>query len=716
MQDSPNHRSASRFAAGHGTPLAGEQAGAVTLIAGSRFLVCDPTGDVRPGGAFGYYAQDTRLLSRWELRLGGVAPVLVGCRREGEGDLQAISFCGDPTNADLVLARHLSLEKGLRQDVALLNLRGEPVTVILELRCEADFADLFEVKRGDEARTGFVGHGPEEGRLLFTYNGNGFFRTVSIVPWEDDDTEVLRDGIRWTVPLGPHSESSIGVSVEVEVTEAEVSGPRLRIGAEAPSGRSEPAPRLQTTDTRWQTAWQRSVGDVRALRLWDDVGDGPVGPPALAAGVPWFMTLFGRDSLISGLFALPIGPQYLLGALVALARRQGRQDDPRTAEQPGKILHEVRSGAAVQHPSGWGERYYGSVDATPLFVHALRSAWRWGADPATVRALLPAAERAVEWITGPGDPDGDGYVEYPASPMDDRSDSSSVAHDGLANQGWKDSFDAVRRADGTLAEGPIALVEVQGYCVAAFRALAELRDAFGAGDPGPLRDRADRLVEQIDSDFWVPELRCHAMALDGEKRPVDSVTSNPAHLLWCGAVPAERAETMAERLIQPDMFSGFGLRTLSSGNPGFNPMSYHCGSVWPHDSAIAAAGLYAYGHGAQAQQIAEGLLDASVAFGGRLPELYGGFPRERFDPAVPYPTSCSPQAWAACTPFRLSTAILGLDPHVPHKVVRMSPCLPAGLSLSIEGLDLGGTHVSVKAGSGECEISGLPAGVELILD
>lgn len=694
------------FSGGEHTPLTGDAPSAsVTLLAGTRFLVCDPDGDVTPGGVHGYYGQDTRLLSTWQLSVAGERPRLVDSRH-GDDDalLQSVAFCGDPTDASLVVVRRISLAGPLTQEIDLVNLRSRRVKVAVELRCGADFADLFEVKRGAGASSGFVGFGPDDTGYLMTFNYLGVHRAVTVVPELRHECGLLRDGIRWEVELGPHGEETVAVTVAVEVTDHQRAKPALRLAHHESEASVQEWPRLASNDSRLALAWNRSIDDVAHLRLWDETDDGS-GPhvPALAAGVPWFMTLFGRDSLISGMFALPLGPDLLLGALTALARRQGRHVDERTGEAPGKILHEERSGAAVQHPSGWGEHYYGSVDATPLFVMALGAAWRWGAAADVVAALLPAAERAVEWIDGAGDLDGDGFVEY----------AGDADGTGLENQGWKDSHDGLRCADGSLPSGPIALVEVQGYCVAALRALADLRGAFGTGDPEPLRARAERLVERIDDVFWMPDQGCHCVALDGDKRRVDSVTTNPGHLLWSGAVPTGRSAGLVRRLAQGDVASGFGLRTLSTGNPGYNPMSYHCGSVWPHDTAIAVSGMFAYDEAAVARPLAEGLLDAAAASGGRLPELFAGFGRDRFDPPVPYPTACSPQAWAACVPFLLVSAYLGLDPDLPAGVVRLRPRLPDRLRFEVTGIPCGDGHLSVVACGPDCEVVEAPPGVHI---
>jgi glycogen debranching enzyme len=429
---------------------------------------------------------------------------------------------------------------------------------------------------------------------------------------------------------------------------------------------------IEATDPRLRSWLRRTEDDLGALRL-----DGFV-----AAGAPWYMTLFGRDSLLTAWMALPLDPTLALGTLRTLAASQGKATDPFTEEQPGRIVHELRRGPDSAALLG-GSHYYGTADATPLFVMLLAEAWRWGADEAAVRALLPAADAALSWVDGHAD-----FVTYQRST--DR---------GLVNQGWKDSPDAVNDAGGGLAAGPVALCEVQGYAYAAWLARAELAEAFG-GDPRGPREQAERLKDRFAEAFWLPERGWYAIALDGARKPVDALTSNAAHCLWTGIAADEHAATLVDRLSELD--SGFGLRTLAPAMGGYNPMSYHNGSVWPHDTAIAVAGLLRYGHlpGAVdlAHRLAQGLLDAATAFGGRLPELYCGFPRAEFDPPVPFPTSCSPQAWASAAPLLLVRSLLGLEPHVPHGTLAVHPRLPAGWGeITLSGLRLGAATVTTSS-------------------
>jgi glycogen debranching enzyme len=386
-----------------------------------------------------------------------------------------------------------------------------------------------------------------------------------------------------------------------------------------------------------------------------------------------------------------------------LARRQGTREDPRTEEQPGRILHEARAAADFPLTGGAGGVYYGTADATPLFVVLLGELHRWGAlGPADLDELLPPADRALAWVETYGDRDGDGFVEYARS-----------SPTGLLQQGWKDSPDGITAADGSVPEGPIALCEVQAYVHAAYRARAELATATG-DDATAVRctERAERLRQRFAERFWLPDRGWYAVALDGRKRPVDALTSNAGHCLWAGIASPEHADALAGRLLSPGMLSGWGVRTLDTSMGAYDPLSYHNGSVWPHDSALVAAGLLRYGFAAGARRIAADLLDAAEALGGRLPELYGGFDRAEHPVPVPYPTSCSPQAWASAAPVTAVRVLLGLDPDLPRGVVRLAPGLPERYGqVRVEGLRLGGGRVALTAEGTAGSLEGLPDGV-----
>jgi glycogen debranching enzyme len=480
-------------------------------------------------------------------------------------------------------------------------------------------------------------------------------------------------------------------------------------GLSAPSRKIEAWRDTATTIIAANTALtqilRRSESDLGALQIHDEASEGR---PFVAAGAPWFMTLFGRDSLLTAWMALPLEVDLALGTLQQLAELQGQAVDPLTEEEPGRIMHEMRRGPASGQVLG-GSTYYGTVDATPLFVMLLAECHRWGVDPEAIRDLLPAADAAVRWITDYGDRDGDGFVEY-----------RRATDRGLINQGWKDSFDGINDATGHLAEAPIALCEVQGYVHAALLARAELAEAFDEQRTATRsRELAAELRGKFAEQFWLPDRGWYAVALDGGKRQVDALTSNVAHCLWSGIATDEHAAEVIERLSSPEMDTGFGLRTLASSMGAYNPMSYHCGSVWPHDTAIAVAGLLRYCHlpGAVelATRLAGGLLDAAATFGGRLPELFCGFPRDQFAVPVPYPTSCSPQAWASAAPLLLLRSFLGLEPDVPARTLTVRPHLPPQWGkISLCDLRLGSVTVDLEAEGNQITVARLPADWQLV--
>ncbi|GII23067.1 amylo-alpha-1,6-glucosidase [Planosporangium mesophilum] len=677
--------------------------GPVTLVEGSTFCLSERSGDVRPGGAHGLFVRDARVLSRWELRLDGYAPQPLAVI---PSDAFTARFVLRRPDSSLLLVRERLVGDGLRETLTVENLGREATTAVVTLLVDGDFSDLFAVKEGrtagddSQVRGAHVRVAGQE--LLLTARadaGRGLRVTGS------GDPVVTPRALSWRVVVPARGRWSAEV-----VAEPMVAGRWIEPGFR----RGEPVE--ATAAAQKLRAWRRTSAQVsvddpvlaKVLRRTEtDLGalqitDPDTGRPFVAAGAPWFMTLFGRDSLLTAWMALPLDVNLAIGTLQALAATQARTVDPATDSEPGRILHELRAGPDSDRVLG-GSHYYGSVDATPLFVMLLGECWRWGVDEATVRALLPAADAALDWIDRYGDRDGDGFVEY-----------RRATDRGLANQGWKDSSDAMNFADGTLAEAPLALCEVQGYGYAALLARAELAEAFGDSDRAErCRWRAKELRDAFAERYWLPDRGWYAVALDRHKRPVDALTSNAAHCLWTGIARDEHAEVLVRRLSGVDMDTGYGLRTLSAAMGAYNPMSYHNGSVWPHDTAIAVAGLMRYAHvpGAVelAHRLADGVLDAAGGFGGRLPELFCGFGRDQFAPPVPYPTSCSPQAWATAAPLLLVRAVLGLDPHVPHRTLGLAPRLPERWGrVTLSNLRLGPATVNLTAHGDRATVRGLP--------
>jgi glycogen debranching enzyme len=578
----------------------------------------------------------------------------------------------------------------------------------VQLRCTADFANLFAVKEGRARTEGAVVLDAPDGGLLFCLRTGATERGLRVV--SSEPAQVASDIITWDVVVPAQGSWSTCLQFTTMIEGEEVE-PRYLCGqpveAATPHQRLDrwrrEVPAIETDFDVFHAAVAQGAEDLGALRIFDpDFPERAV----VAAGAPWFMTLFGRDSLLTSWMALIVDPRLAQDTLQTLARFQGRAVDPRTEEEPGRILHEMRFGSARSLSLGGGTVYYGTADATPLFVMLLGELRRWGLAADVVDSLLPAADEAMKWIEDYGDRDGDGYVEY-----------QRATDRGLANQGWKDSWDAIRFADGRLARGSIALCEVQGYVYGAYLARAHFADELGdAATAARFRSRAAALKTAFNRDFWLEDRGWFAMGLDGEKRPIDALASNIGHCLWTGIVDQDKAQAVADRLLSPEMFSGWGIRTLASNMVGYNPLGYHVGSVWPHDNAIIAAGLTRYGFVDEAHRVIVGMLDTAGFFGGRLPELFGGLSRDDVPFPVSYPSSCSPQAWAAASPLLFLRSILRLDPWVPHGKVWIDPQLPKAIGrLRVDRIPLAGRRVTVDVEHESVTVEGLDDGIELVL-
>ncbi|MBD0694586.1 glycogen debranching N-terminal domain-containing protein [Streptomyces sp. CBMA123] len=646
-------------------------------VAAPSFCAARPDGRITEG-ADGFYHGDRRILSRLEVGAPGVpnAPVATVDAPDGHTAFVTVLRGLAERTADpaTTLERRRDLHPGrLVERYTLHNAGALPARLRLEIRAESDFATMDTVKAGRTA--------------------------TPLTPTGEDD------GLRWTdgpltaaltlTPAPHHRDAATGtLGYDLELAPGQSWQAVLQCTAEHRDGDLFPA----AATTPWSTPevtgrdhhlahWlTRSHHDLRGLLLTD-----PLRPADtfLGAGAPWFLTLFGRDSLWAARMMLPLGTELAAGTLRTLARRQGRRVDPATEEQPGKILHEVRR--AEQHldtGSHLPPSYYGTADATPLWLVLLHDAWRWGLPAEQVEELLPNAEAALGWLERYADPDGDGFLEY--------VDSTGR---GLSNQGWKDSSDGIRFRDGRIAAAPIALSEVQAYAHEAAVKSADLLEAFGRPGAERWRQWAERLRERFRDRFWAQDEdgRYPVVALDRDKRPVDSIASNLGHLLGTGLLDAEESALVARRLTAPGLDGGFGLRTLDAATAGFNPLGYHTGSVWPHDSAIAVYGLARAGLHQAAAPLAAGLVRAAAAFDHRLPELYAGYPRAQYARPVPYPASCRPQAWAAAAAVLVLQALLGLAADAPNRRLWVRERVPAGYeSLRIGGLTVAGLPVEAE--------------------
>ena len=585
----------------HGSLPPVAEPASVTLVQGRSFLLCNRGGDIDGVGPAGLFVGDRRILSRLVVRVDGVGVQHLACATDEPFHARFVGRVGDGgPQPPLLVLRDLWVGRGLRADVTVRHEANEERRVQVSVLVGSDLAVLFAVKEGragDRLLPAAVG----EGRIEVRAGDDG----VAVHPVPAARIELTEDGagvITWDVVLAPGGSWTGSIETTAVLAGQEVPL-RYRVGvpveAAVPSTRQAEwlarLPSLESDVAGLDEAVRRAGEDVGALRIFDP--DHPH-DPVVAAGAPWFMTLFGRDSILTAWMALLLDPGLALSTLTVLAELQGRDTVPETEEEPGRILHEVRMGEPATLSVQSGTIYYGSIDATPLFVMLVGELHRWGVPFGVLRPLLPAVDAALRWTADIGDRDGDGYIEYQrATPT------------GLVNQGWKDSHDSISFADGRLAAGPIALVEVQAYAYAAWRAGAALARADGRPDVAADREaRARDLRRRFNADFWVPERDAFAVALDGDKRRVDAVTSNMGHCLWTGIVDAELAPGVARWLGGSELASGWGVRTLATSMGRYDPISYHNGSVWPHDTAIAVAGLRRAGFTDQANRLATDLL------------------------------------------------------------------------------------------------------------
>lgn len=634
----------------------------ITSVLAPALAMSRPDGDI-DGAATGVYVGDRRVVSECTVRLDAARPAAL---RSASLPAGRARFLSTPLSIDdpaLLIERVRELRPdGATEIVTLTAFRPVETTLRIGLGC--DLAALMAVRaelpvEPLEARV-FDGH------LQWSHPDGTRVRL------QVDGAEIAPDHLSRAVVLA--GGESLRVSLHWTLEAAALFGPGRGADVAEPS--------ITADDPRSAALLRQSLDDLAALELRDGAD------PFYAAGAPWYLTLFGRDSLWAARLTLPLGTRIAAGTLRALARRQGRRTDPGSEEQPGKMLHEVRSAEVTFHDITLAPLYYGSVDATSLWLSLLHDAWRWGMPAEEVAELLPAAERALEWQAAAA---GGEFLRY----------RDSTGH-GLTNQGWKDSADSVQFADGTLAVGPVALCEVQAYAHAAAREGADLLDAFDRPGADRWRAWAAQLQARFRQRFWVRDAAGDypAIALDGAGRAVDTVTSNIGHLLGTGLLDATESAAVVRRLAAAEMNSGFGLRTMSAAAAGFNPLSYHVGSIWPHDTAIVIAGLCRVGSAdadALAADLIRGLLRAGAAFDYRFPELFGS----AGDPPLPYPASCRPQAWSAAAAVEMLRASLGLSADVPAGQVRVAPlaAVPLG-ALEVGGITIGDESVTVAVDAG----------------
>ena len=686
--------------------------GLVTLVNESSFCISLASGDVMPGEPHGVFFRDTRFLSELRLQMNHGWPQPLAAHAVDPFSAVFVLRAPPPAgraDARLLVFRRRYVGQGMREDLVVRNYGDEHAFCQLDLHIDCDFADLFEVK---ESRVDAAGERIRENRgsRLAFHVRRGETRRGTLVDFSEPP-QFTTYGATYEIVVPARGEWQTCVQLTPVLDDREVT-PRYRCGQ--PVEHAMPQERLaawrrnlptvRTEHDELQGLIVRSTEDLAALRIFD-----PEHPDrtVVAAGAPWFMTLFGRDSLLTSWMTMLIDPALALGTLQTLARFQGVDTNPVNEEQPGRILHEMRFGESSVLSLGGGSVYYGSVDSTPLFVMLLGELQRWGVRRSEVDALLPAADRALEWVDQFGDSDDDGFVEY-----------QRASDRGLRNQGWKDSWDSTHFANGQLARAPIALCETQGYVYAAL--LARANFAVDAGDGAGaqrFRERALDLKRRFNESFWLEEHGWFAMGLDREKAPIDALVSNMGHCLWTGIVDDDKAPIVAKRLVGEELWSGWGIRTLAVSMTRYNPVSYHNGSVWPHDNALCAAGLMRYGLVEEAHRVMEGIVSAAARFGNRVPELFAGLSRDEFPFPVPYPTSCSPQAWAAASPLLFLRSLLGFEPDARRGRLHLAPALPDWIgSLRLDGVALGDGHVSLEAVGDQLLTVSAPPELQVVRD
>lgn len=667
---------------------------------GDTFALFDRSGDIHTvgGGEQGLYHQDTRFLSRLELAINGVRPMFLGSTVKEGNNLLIVELM----NPDLMEDGRLLLPKGelhvfrakllwdgaCYEHIRLSHYGLEPVRVEVALRFDADFTDLFEVRGTVRDHKGHRLAPERSGQgMRFGYQGLDGRRRSSCIRLRPEPHALEAHEARWQVEVPPHGEfhlyCEVGCEIEGEAPPCALDyDAAYRHNSEARAAQQTQKCRLSSSNPLMNRWLDRSISDLAMLNTNLQAGPYPY------AGVPWYSTTFGRDGLITAREMLWMDSSMSRGVLAHLASMQATANEPARDAEPGKILHEARKSEMARTGEVPFERYYGTVDATPLFVGLAGAYYRRTGDLDFIRTIWPNVLAALEWMDRDGDADGDGFIEY-----------ARHSANGLVQQGWKDSHDSVFHADGRMADAPIALCEVQGYAYEARLMAADLAQALGQPQQAKrLREQAGALRQRFLERFWCEDMGCYAIALDGHKAPCRVATTNAGHSLWSGIASPGHAARMAQRLLEPDFFNGFGIRTVAAGQARYNPMAYHNGSIWPHDTALVTAGLARYGHTDAAVKLLNAMFDASLNFDQhRLPELFCGFPRREGEGPTLYPVACSPQAWAAAAVFAMLQACLGLEIDAVERTVSLTrPRLPDAVEwLEVRDLRVGDASVDL---------------------
>jgi glycogen debranching enzyme len=675
----------------------------ISIHQGQTVLISEQDGQINWPSEKGLYFFDTRVVSSWAIYANGEpwellngGPISYYAARIFLTNRTLLTEDGTVPPRTLGLTIGRSISGGVHEDLDVTNNSMKPVRFQFEIAPRCDFADIFEVKSGRIVRRGRITTDWSEPRqrLRTIYRNGDFSRALTISPARTPTKAVYANGrLSFEVALEPGKAWHCCLLYRLADGDRDFAAPTACIidshrshHAETMADWLQTVVKMQTSNEEFYRLFRQALEDMAALRLPIAGTDHMVFLPA--AGLPWFVAPFGRDSLIVSLQNTLIYPEFARGALEILGSLQATEVDANRDAEPGKILHEMRYGELAHFKLIPHTPYYGTADATPLYLITLHAAWRATGDRAVLEQHLETAERCLSWIDEYGDQDGDGFQEYQTrSPV------------GYENMGWKDSGDAVVYPDGSLVKGPKALCELQGYVYSAWLRMAEVYDALGKADRAQaLRGKAGALFDRFNQAFWDEEFGFYAYALDGEKKKVLSVASNAGHCLWSGIVPPERAAKVVKRLLAPDMWTGWGIRTLSADHPAFNPYNYQTGSVWPHDNAIIAMGFKFYGFGAEVGRIAHGISHAASHFLlNQLPELYTAFERDEGTFPVQYLGANVPQAWAAGSAFMLTQALLGFLPDAPRNKLYVDPSLPRWLpDLTMQDLHIGKHKLDIR--------------------
>lgn len=681
------------------------------------FLLTDTNGNMvenHPYG-LGLYTKDTRFLSKLQLKINGEEPILLAS--DAAENYMAKILLTNPhmeKDGEIILWREsVEIERSrfiyddvLYESIKVKNYFPKAVQFNLSLHFDVDFTDMFIVRGFQTGEIGKrTGQTISAKTVTFHYEGSDSINRATVITWDKDEKLADENGNVFFDFKLPHlQEDAVTFMIQPKIG---VEQTKSSLGLNEAIAKLKQSYQIwESTTTKVKTDYEplqrlidRGISDLRVLLTDIGYGKFPV------AGLPWFGVPFGRDSLIAALQMLPFNSEVAKGTLLTMASQQGTKVDPWRDEQPGKIMHEIRYGELANTNQIPFTPYYGTIDATPLFLVLLTEYVRWTGDLQIVTVLNKNIEEALNWIDQYGDRDGDLFVEY-------HQESSK----GIANQGWKDSGDSIVHRDGEYAKTPIALSEVQGYVYQAKMGLAEIYENIGNQEKSSaLREQANKLKEKFEKEFWMDDVNYYAIALDENKEQVGTITSNPGHVLFSEMLPAERVNSVIDMLVSPKMFSGYGIRTMGSEEAGYNPMSYHDGSIWPHDNSLIILGMSKHKKSEAANMVMEGLIDASAHFEyDRLPELFCGY-EKAMGKAVKYPVACSPQAWAAGTPLVFIQSMLGLFPNSLKKQIVLSPNLLSKMNeLEISNLSIGNGHLSLRVTVGGLEILENTTGYEIV--